>query len=108
MVYPSTSAPTDAGIPDDMVWDSAQTYMAPLDFDPTQSTMARNRSQRRSFACPDCGKVFGREQRLIFHMRVHSAERPYMYRRRKTCFYGDKKRKKKLRGLTKVCTSFKA
>lgn len=106
--YPGTSAPADAGIPDGMVWDSAQSYMAPLDFDPTLSTMARNRSQRRSFACPDCGKVFGREQRLMFHMRVHSTERPYTYRRRKTCFYGDKKRKKKLRGLTKVCASFKA
>lgn len=107
-VYPGTSAPAEAGVPEGMVWDSAQSYMAPLDFDPTLSTMARNRSQRRSFACPDCGKVFGREQRLIFHMRVHSAERPYTYRRRKTCFYGDKKRKKKLRGLTKVHASFKA
>lgn len=108
MVYPGTSAPVDAGIPDGMVWDSAQSYMAPLDFDPTLSTMARNRSQRRSFACPDCGKVFGREQRLMFHMRVHSDERPYTYRRRKTCFYGDKKRKKKLRGLSKVYASLKA
>lgn len=102
-VYPGTSAPADAGIPDGVVWDSAQSYMAPLDFDPT---LARSRSQRRSFACPDCGKVFGREQRLMFHMRVHSAERPYTYRRRKTCFYGDKKRKKKLRGLTKVYARF--
>ncbi|XP_026771954.3 uncharacterized protein zgc:66474 isoform X2 [Pangasianodon hypophthalmus] len=106
MVYPGTSAPADAGIPDGIVWDSAQSYMAPLDFDPTLSTMARNRSQRRSFACPDCGKVFGREQRLMFHMRVHSAERPYTYRRRKTCFYGDKKRKKKLRGLSKTSREF--
>ncbi|XP_017315428.1 uncharacterized protein zgc:66474 isoform X4 [Ictalurus punctatus] len=106
MVYPGTSAPVDAGIPDGMVWDSAQSYMAPLDFDPTLSTMARNRSQRRSFACPDCGKVFGREQRLMFHMRVHSDERPYTYRRRKTCFYGDKKRKKKLRGLSKTSREF--
>lgn len=102
VVYPGTSAPADAAIPDSIVWDSAQSYMAPLDFDPTLSTMARNRSQRRSFACPDCGKVFGREQRLMFHMRIHSTERPYTYRRRKTCFYGDKKRKKKLRGLSKV------
>lgn len=106
IVYPGTSAPVDAGIPDGMVWDSAQSYMAPLDFDPTLSTMARNRSQRRSFACPDCGKVFGREQRLMFHMRVHSDERPYTYRRRKTCFYGDKKRKKKLRGLSKTSREF--
>ncbi|MCI4385013.1 hypothetical protein PGIGA_G00045470 [Pangasianodon gigas] len=106
MVYPGTSAPADAGLPDGIVWDSAQSYMAPLDFDPTLSTMARNRSQRRSFACPDCGKVFGREQRLMFHMRVHSAERPYTYRRRKTCFYGDKKRKKKLRGLSKTSREF--
>lgn len=106
MIYPGTSAPADAGIPDGMLWDSAQSYMAPLDFDPTLSTMARNRNQRRSFACPDCGKVFGREQRLMFHMRIHSAERPYTYRRRKTCFYGDKKRKKKLRGLSKVLAFF--
>lgn len=107
VVYPGTSAPAEAGIPDGIVWDSAQSYMAPLDFDPTLSTMARNRSQRRSFACPDCGKVFGREQRLMFHMRIHSTERPYTYRRRKTCFYGDKKRKKKLRGLSKVHARFK-
>ncbi|KAK3520293.1 hypothetical protein QTP70_020359 [Hemibagrus guttatus] len=106
VVYPGTSAPADAGIPDGIVWDSAQSYMAPLDFDPTLSTMARNRSQRRSFACPDCGKVFGREQRLMFHMRIHSTERPYTYRRRKTCFYGDKKRKKKLRGLSKTSREF--
>ncbi|KAF5903760.1 zinc finger protein 91-like isoform X2, partial [Clarias magur] len=106
MVYPGTSAPVDASVSDGIVWDSAQSYMAPLDFDPTLSTMARNRSQRRSFACPDCGKVFGREQRLMFHMRVHSAERPYTYRRRKTCFYGDKKRKKKLRGLSKTSREF--
>ncbi|XP_058267930.1 uncharacterized protein zgc:66474 isoform X3 [Hemibagrus wyckioides] len=106
VVYPGTSAPADAAIPDSIVWDSAQSYMAPLDFDPTLSTMARNRSQRRSFACPDCGKVFGREQRLMFHMRIHSTERPYTYRRRKTCFYGDKKRKKKLRGLSKTSREF--
>ncbi|XP_060749319.1 uncharacterized protein LOC132861742 isoform X2 [Tachysurus vachellii] len=106
VVYPGTSAPAEAGIPDGIVWDSAQSYMAPLDFDPTLSTMARNRSQRRSFACPDCGKVFGREQRLMFHMRIHSTERPYTYRRRKTCFYGDKKRKKKLRGLSKTSREF--
>lgn len=108
IVYPGTSAPANAAIPDGIVWDSAQSYMAPLDFDPTLSTMARHRSQRRSFACPDCGKVFGREQRLMFHMRIHSTERPYTYRRRKTCFYGDQKRKKKLRGLSKVYASFKA
>ncbi|XP_047656533.1 uncharacterized protein LOC113638042 isoform X2 [Tachysurus fulvidraco] len=106
VVYPGTSAAAEAGIPDSIVWDSAQSYMAPLDFDPTLSTMARNRSQRRSFACPDCGKVFGREQRLMFHMRIHSTERPYTYRRRKTCFYGDKKRKKKLRGLSKTSREF--
>ncbi|XP_046722108.1 uncharacterized protein zgc:66474 isoform X2 [Silurus meridionalis] len=106
MVHPGTSASAAAGIPDGTVWDSAQSYMAPLDFDPTMSTMARNRSQRRSFACPDCGKVFAREQRLMFHMRVHSGERPYTYRRRKTCFYGDKKRKKKFRGLSKTSREF--
>ncbi|TSK77108.1 Zinc finger protein 26 [Bagarius yarrelli] len=106
MVFPGTSASADAGIPDGVVWDSAQSYMAPLDSDPTLSTMVRNRSQRKSFACPDCGKVFGREQRLMFHMRVHSTERPYTYRRRKACFYGDKKQKKKLRGLSKTSREF--
>ncbi|XP_036445519.1 zinc finger protein 420 isoform X2 [Colossoma macropomum] len=107
-VNPATSQPANAVLPDGTVWDSSHSYMAPLDFDPTMAARqwrGRGRSQKMSFACPDCGKVFGREQRLMFHMRIHSAERPYMYRRRKACFYGDKKRKKKLRGLTKLYPS---
>lgn len=91
-----------------MTWDSAQNYMAPLDFDPTSGNSrvrhwrGRNRRQRMSFACPDCGKVFGREQRLMIHMRIHSTERPYKYRRRKAFFYGDNKKKRKLHGLSQV------
>ncbi|KAL7850430.1 hypothetical protein SRHO_G00197790 [Serrasalmus rhombeus] len=107
-VNPAASQPASAVLPDDTVWDSSHSYMAPLDFDPTMAARqwrGRGRSQKMSFACPDCGKVFGREQRLMFHMRIHSAERPYMYRRRKACFYGDKKRKKKLCGLSKLYPS---
>ncbi|XP_051742249.1 gastrula zinc finger protein xFG20-1 [Ctenopharyngodon idella] len=91
-----------------MTWDSAQNYMAPLDFDPTSGNSrvrhwrGRNRRQRMSFACPDCGKVFGREQRLMIHMRIHSTERPYKYRRRKAFFYGDNKKKRKLHGLSQL------
>ncbi|XP_073697905.1 uncharacterized protein [Garra rufa] len=93
---------------DSMPWDSAQSYMAPLDFDPTSGPNrarhwgGRNRRQRMSFACPDCGKVFGTEQRLIVHMRIHSTERPYAYRRRKACFYGDNKKKRKLHSLSQL------
>lgn len=88
-------------------WPSTQSYMEPLEFDPTPSTMftygsARGKKQRMSFACPDCGKVFGREQTLMFHSRTHSAAKPYEYRRRKACFYGDNLRKKKLRGFSQV------
>ncbi|XP_072550403.1 uncharacterized protein [Salminus brasiliensis] len=106
-VHPGTTESTNSGVSNNMVWDSSHSYMAPLDFDPTivAHLRGRGRSQRMSFACPDCGKVFGREQRLMFHMRIHSAERPYTYRRRKACFYGDKKRKKKLHGLSKVYPS---
>lgn len=90
-----------------MTWDSAQNYMAPLDFDPTSGTTrvgqwrGQNRRQRMSFACPDCGKVFGREHSLMIHMRIHSAERPYKYRRRKAFFYGDNKKRKR-QGLSQV------
>ncbi|XP_076853071.1 uncharacterized protein LOC143508450 isoform X2 [Brachyhypopomus gauderio] len=106
-VEPATSTPADSGLHGGASWDSAYSYMAPLDFDPTLPSVVRHwrgrsRSQRMSFACPDCGKVFGREHRLIIHMRVHSAERPYAYRRRKACFYGDKKRKKKLHKNSKT------
>ncbi|KAI4902266.1 hypothetical protein NFI96_020310 [Prochilodus magdalenae] len=106
-VNPATSEPANVGLPNGTTWDSSQNYMAPLDFEPTMAGnwRGRGRSQRMSFACPDCGKVFGREQRLIFHMRIHSAERPYTYRRRKACFYGDKKRRKKLHGLSKLYLS---
>ncbi|KAA0705872.1 hypothetical protein E1301_Tti004634 [Triplophysa tibetana] len=88
-------------------WPSTQSYMEPLEFDPTPSTMftygsARGKKQRMSFACPDCGKVFGREQTLLFHSRTHSAAKPYEYRRRKACFYGDNLRKKKLRGFSQI------
>ncbi|XP_056607830.1 uncharacterized protein zgc:66474 isoform X3 [Triplophysa dalaica] len=88
-------------------WPSTQSYMEPLEFDPTPSTMftygsARGKKQRMSFACPDCGKVFGREQTLMFHSRTHSAAKPYEYRRRKACFYGDNLRKKKLRGFSQI------
>ncbi|XP_026853684.2 uncharacterized protein LOC113569824 isoform X6 [Electrophorus electricus] len=104
LVDPGMNAPTDAGLPDGALWDSAHSYMAPLDFDPTmvRHWRGRGRSQRMSFACPDCGKVFGREHRLIIHMRIHSSERPYTYRRRKACFYGDKTRKKKLHRISKT------
>ncbi|XP_050961781.1 uncharacterized protein LOC127162905 isoform X3 [Labeo rohita] len=97
------------GLADSMPWDSPQSYMAPLDFDPTGSGpnrvrhwRGRNRRQRMSFACPDCGKVFGTEQRLMVHMRIHSTERPYAYRRRKACFYGDSKKKRKLHRLSQL------
>ncbi|KAL7860557.1 hypothetical protein AOLI_G00169060 [Acnodon oligacanthus] len=107
-VNSAVSQPASAVLPDVTVWDSSHSYMAPLDFDPTmvaRQWRGRGRGQKMSFACPDCGKVFGREQRLMFHMRIHSAERPYMYRRRKACFYGDKKRRKKLCGLSKLYPS---
>ncbi|XP_016406996.1 uncharacterized protein LOC107739408 [Sinocyclocheilus rhinocerous] len=103
-----TGAGIAYGLTDSMTWDSAQSYMAPLDFDPTSGPTrvrrwrGRNRRQRMSFACPDCGKVFGREQRLIIHMRIHSTERPYAYRRRKACFYGDNKKKRKLHRLSQL------
>lgn len=89
---------------------STQSYMEPLEFDPTSSSRfsfggARGKRQRMSFACPDCGKVFGREQTLMFHLRTHSTEKPYEYRRRKACFYGDSLRKRKLQGLSKVSIS---
>ncbi|XP_062841108.1 zinc finger protein Xfin [Trichomycterus rosablanca] len=100
-----TSAPTETGFSDGMQWDSAHSYMAPLDCDPTLP-IVKSRSQRMSFACPVCGKVFAREQRLMFHMRVHSTERPYKYRQRKTFYYGDKKRKKKLCGLSRLSREF--
>ncbi|XP_043090569.1 uncharacterized protein zgc:66474 isoform X3 [Puntigrus tetrazona] len=96
------------GLVDNMTWDSAQNYMAPLDFDPTSGPSrvrhwrSQNRRQRMSFACPDCGKVFGSKQRLMVHMRIHSTERPYAYRRRKACFYGDNKKKSKLHRLSKL------
>ncbi|XP_051573733.1 zinc finger and SCAN domain-containing protein 10 isoform X3 [Myxocyprinus asiaticus] len=101
-----TSAGVDYGLTDGMTWESYQSYMAPLDFDPASNSSVRrwrerSRRQRMSFACPDCGKVFGSKRRLIFHMRIHSAERPYSYRRRKACFYGNKnKRNRKLHGLS--------
>uniref|UniRef100_A0A671Q3D3 Uncharacterized LOC107689064 n=1 Tax=Sinocyclocheilus anshuiensis TaxID=1608454 RepID=A0A671Q3D3_9TELE len=103
-----TGAGIAYGLTDSMTWDSAQSYMAPLDFDLTSGPTrvrrwrGRNRRQRMSFACPDCGKVFGREQRLIIHMRIHSTERPYAYRRRKACFYGDNKKKRKLHRLSQL------
>ncbi|XP_067269442.1 uncharacterized protein zgc:66474 isoform X3 [Pseudorasbora parva] len=103
-----TSTGITYGLADGMTWDSAQSYMAPLDFDPTSgSTRVRhwrgqNRRQRMSFACPDCGKVFGKEQRLMIHMRIHSTERPYKYRRRKAFFYGDNKKKRKLHSLSQL------
>ncbi|XP_048064460.1 uncharacterized protein zgc:66474 isoform X2 [Megalobrama amblycephala] len=103
-----TSTGIAYGFAGGMTWDSAQSYMAPLDFDPTSGNSrvrhwrGRNRRQRMSFACPDCGKVFGREQRLMIHMRIHSTERPYKYRRRKAFFYGDNKKKRKLHGLSQL------
>ncbi|XP_051571288.1 uncharacterized protein LOC127450884 isoform X1 [Myxocyprinus asiaticus] len=103
-----TSAGINYSLTDGMTWDSNQSYMAPLDFDPTSNSRVSSwregsRRQRMSFACPDCGKVFGSKQRLMFHMRIHSTERPYAYRRRKACFYGDKnKRKNKLHGLSQL------
>ncbi|XP_051988264.1 uncharacterized protein LOC127647823 [Xyrauchen texanus] len=103
-----TSAGINFSLTDGMTWDSNQSYMAPLDFDPTSNSRVMSwkegsRRQRMSFACPDCGKVFGSKQRLMFHMRIHSTERPYAYRRRKACFYGDKKkRKNKLPGLSQL------
>ncbi|XP_059409798.1 uncharacterized protein LOC132143517 isoform X3 [Carassius carassius] len=96
------------GLVDSMSWDSAQSYMAPLDFDPTSGPSrvrhwrGQNRRQRMSFACPDCGKVFASKQRLMVHMRIHSTERPYAYRRRKECFYGDNKKKRKLQRLSQL------
>ncbi|XP_077068398.1 uncharacterized protein LOC143721660 isoform X2 [Siphateles boraxobius] len=103
-----TSTGISYGLADGMTWDSAQSYMAPLDFDPTSGTTrvrhwrGYNRRQRMSFACPDCGKVFGKEQRLMVHMRIHSTERPYKYRRRKAFFYGDNKKKKKQLALSQL------
>ncbi|XP_052400451.1 uncharacterized protein LOC127947391 isoform X2 [Carassius gibelio] len=103
-----TGAGIAYGLTDSMTWDSGQSYMAPLDFDPTPGPSrvrrwrGRNRRQRMSFACPDCGKVFGREQRLMVHMRIHSTERPYAYRRRKACFYGDNRKKRKLHRLSQL------
>ncbi|XP_059413844.1 zinc finger protein Xfin-like isoform X2 [Carassius carassius] len=103
-----TGAGIAYGLTDSMTWDSGQSYMAPLDFDPTSGPSrvrrwrGRNRRQRMSFACPDCGKVFGREQRLMVHMRIHSTERPYAYRRRKACFYGDNRKKRKLHRLSQL------
>ncbi len=105
------NAGTGAGIACSMTWDSAQSYMAPLDFDPTsgpsrvQNWRGPNRRQRMSFACPDCGKVFSSKQRLMVHMRIHSTERPYVYRRRKACFYGENKKKRKLYMLSQVKSS---
>lgn len=106
-----TSTGISYGLADGMTWDSAQSYMAPLDYDPTSGTTrvrhwrGYNRRQRMSFACPDCGKVFGKEQRLMIHMRIHSTERPYKYRRRKAFFYGDNKKKKKQLALSQVIIS---
>ncbi|XP_073792797.1 uncharacterized protein isoform X5 [Danio rerio] len=103
-----TSTGIAFGLTGSMTWDSAQNYMAPLDFDPSSGISRfrdwreRNRRQRMSFACLDCGKVFGREQGLIFHMRIHSKDRPYMYRQRKACFYGDKRKKRKLHRLSQL------
>ncbi|XP_039542106.1 zinc finger protein Xfin isoform X2 [Pimephales promelas] len=103
-----TSTGISYGLADGMTWDSGQSYMAPLDFDPTSGTTrvrhwrGYNRRQRMSFACPDCGKVFGKEQRLLIHMRIHSSERPYKYRRRKAFFYGDNKKKKKQLALSQL------
>uniref|UniRef100_A0A8C2DT44 C2H2-type domain-containing protein n=1 Tax=Cyprinus carpio TaxID=7962 RepID=A0A8C2DT44_CYPCA len=103
-----TGAGIAYGLTDTMTWDSGQSYMAPLDFDPTSGPSrvrrwrGRNRRQRMSFACPDCGKVFGSKQRLMVHMRIHSTERPYAYRRRKACFYGDNKKKRKLHRLSQL------
>ncbi|XP_066497830.1 uncharacterized protein zgc:66474 isoform X3 [Hoplias malabaricus] len=104
-VNPETSQRvTSVDFPDTILWNSTESYMAPLDSDPTvvEGLKGKSRSQRMSFACPDCGKVFGREQTLMFHMRIHSAVRPYAYRRRKACFYGEKSRKKNLQGLSKL------
>lgn len=102
-----TGAGIAYGLVDSMTWDSAQSYMAPLDFDPTSgpSRVRHWRRQRMSFACPDCGKVFSSKQRLMVHMRIHSTERPYEYRRRKACFYGDNKKKRKLHMLSQVNSS---
>ncbi|XP_058626100.1 zinc finger protein Xfin isoform X1 [Onychostoma macrolepis] len=103
-----TGAGIAYGLVDSMTWDSSQSYMAPLDFDPTSGPSrvrhwgGQNRRQRMSFACPDCGKVFGNKQRLMVHMRIHSTERPYAYRRRKACFYGDNKKKRKLHRLSQL------
>ncbi|XP_026063761.1 uncharacterized protein LOC113046886 isoform X2 [Carassius auratus] len=103
-----TGAGIAYGLVDSMTWDSAQSYMAPLDFDPTSGPSrvrhwrGQNRRQRMSFACPDCGKVFASKQRLMIHMRIHSTERPYAYRRRKECFYGDNKKKRKLHRLSQL------
>ncbi|XP_057202715.1 uncharacterized protein zgc:66474 isoform X2 [Triplophysa rosa] len=102
-----TSASITYSQTESVKWPSSQNYMEPLEFDPTPSTMftygaARGKRQRMSFACPDCGKVFGREQTLMFHLRTHSAAKPYEYRRRKACFYGDGLRKRKLRGLSQI------
>uniref|UniRef100_A0A673GWC9 Zinc finger protein Xfin-like n=1 Tax=Sinocyclocheilus rhinocerous TaxID=307959 RepID=A0A673GWC9_9TELE len=103
-----TGAGIAYGLVDSMTWDSAQSYMAPLDFDPTSGPSrvrhwrGQNRRQRMSFACPDCGKVFASKQRLMVHMRIHSTERPYAYRRRKACFYGDNKKKRKLHRLSQL------
>ncbi|XP_016108297.1 uncharacterized protein [Sinocyclocheilus grahami] len=103
-----TGAGIAYGLVDSMTWDSAQSYMAPLDFDPTSGPSrvrhwrGQNTRQRMSFACPDCGKVFASKQRLMVHMRIHSTERPYAYRRRKACFYGDNKKKRKLHRLSQL------
>ncbi|XP_030649804.1 uncharacterized protein LOC115829780 [Chanos chanos] len=102
-VNPGIDIAIDSVITDTRYWESPYSYMAPLDHDPTLPTRVRRwrgrvRSQKMSFACPMCGKVFARESRLVLHMRIHSSDRPYAYRQRKACFYGDRKQKKN-RGL---------
>lgn len=101
-IRPKTTEATNSGISNSMGWVSSLSYMAPLDCDPTtKSARGRSRSNKMSFACPDCGKVFGRKHNLMVHMRIHSADKPYAYRNREACFYGDKKRKRKPYGLLK-------